>query len=185
MEELNLEKEIVRHCAPTLANIKTASLFQFKTSNSTQLKKKLKEINSNLNKRDVYVEAMLWKKTTALLYTYRKTELKKDINNPQATKILNHYGYNFPDVDKNVSYLKKRLEKYSCFPHEIGLFLGYPPEDVKGFIENKGKNCKYCGFWKVYCNEEEACCLFDLYKKNTYTYVKMFSEGKKLEQLIV
>ena len=27
------------------------------------------------------------------------------------------------------------------FPHEVGLFLGYPPEDVRGFIENHAKFC--------------------------------------------
>ena len=32
-----------------------------------------------------------------------------------------------------------RLQENEGFPHEIGLFLGYPPEDVLGFIENKGE----------------------------------------------
>ena len=42
------------------------------------------------------------------------------------------------------------------FPHEIGVFLGYPLEDVKGFIENKGKNFLYSGYWKVYSDVERA-----------------------------
>ena len=36
------------------------------------------------------------------------------------------------------------------FPHEIGIFLGYPLADVAGFIRNKGRNCKCIGTWKVY-----------------------------------
>lgn len=30
-----------------------------------------------------------------------------------------------------------------------GLFLGYPLEDVKGFIENNGRNCKSCGVFRI------------------------------------
>ena len=41
------------------------------------------------------------------------------------------------------------------FPHEIGLLLGYPPEDVSGFIENGGKNFLCSGYWKVYKGRQE------------------------------
>jgi len=46
------------------------------------------------------------------------------------------------------------------FPHEIGLFLGYPVEDVRGFIEQRGKDCKLSGYWKVYGDEQAARRLF-------------------------
>lgn len=42
------------------------------------------------------------------------------------------------------------------FPHEIGLFLGYPLEDVQGFIENRAEGYKCVGCWKVYGDEEYA-----------------------------
>lgn len=180
-----LEKQIVKHCAPTLARLKTASLFQFKFSDNAILKESIDEINSLLNKRDVYVEAMLCKNNTALLYTYRKNQLLADFKNQKTKKILARYGYNTNDVDTNISILKTKLQHSSCFPHEIGLFLGYPPDDVQGFIENKGNNCKYCGFWKVYCNEEETCCLFAKLKKSIDIYERVFSEGRSLEQLTV
>lgn len=32
----------------------------------------------------------------------------------------------------------------------MGILLGYPIEDVTGFIEHKGKNYLYSGYWKVY-----------------------------------
>lgn len=38
------------------------------------------------------------------------------------------------------------------FPHEMGILLGYPVEDVEGFIINNGKNELYTGYWKVYDN---------------------------------
>ena len=35
------------------------------------------------------------------------------------------------------------------FPHEVGLFLSYPPEDVKGFIDHRANNFKCAGLWTV------------------------------------
>ena len=31
------------------------------------------------------------------------------------------------------------------FPHEVGLFLSYPPEDVKGFIDHRANDFKCAG----------------------------------------
>ena len=42
------------------------------------------------------------------------------------------------------------------FPHEVGLFLSYPPEDVKGFIDHRANDFKCAGLWKVYGDEEKA-----------------------------
>ena len=59
----------------------------------------------------------------------------------------------------------EKLRKDSEFPHEIGLFLGYPAEDVKGFIENKAASSKCSGCWKVYGDEQTAMNLFEEYKE--------------------
>ena len=65
-------------------------------------------------------------------------------------------------IDEKLSLLERRI---SCgsFPHEIGIFLGYPLDDVLGFIENKGENCLFCGFWKVYSEPERARRTFEKY----------------------
>ena len=57
--------------------------------------------------------------------------------------------------------LIERLRAYDEFPHEIGLFLSYPPEDVKGFIEHHAADFKYAGLWKVYGDEQRARDLFE------------------------
>jgi hypothetical protein len=36
------------------------------------------------------------------------------------------------------------------------LFLGYPIDDVLGFVKYRGRHYKFCGFWKVYGNVEQA-----------------------------
>lgn len=71
------------------------------------------------------------------------------------------------------------------FPHEVGLFLSYPPEDVKGFIENRAANAKCTGVWKVYGDERQAQQTFDRYKKCTQTYCERWRSGVKLDRLAV
>ena len=71
------------------------------------------------------------------------------------------------------------------FPHEVGLFLSYPPEDVKGFIENRAANAKCTGVWKVYGDEQQAQQTFDRYKKCTQTYCERWRSGVKLDRLAV
>lgn len=41
--------------------------------------------------------------------------------------------------------------------------LGYPAEDVQGFIENETKECKCVGCWKVYGDVEQAQKKFEQY----------------------
>ena len=67
----------------------------------------------------------------------------------------------------------------------MGLFLSYPPEDVKGFIENRAANAKCTGVWKVYGDEEKARSLFAKYRKCTEIYCTLWQSGLKLEQLAV
>ena len=71
------------------------------------------------------------------------------------------------------------------FPHEVGLFLSYPPEDVKGFIDHRANGFKYAGLWKVYGDEEKARSLFAKYKKCTEIYCALWQSCSKLEQLAV
>ena len=81
--------------------------------------------------------------------------------------------------------MKLRFHEDGAFPHEIGLFLGYPLGDVMGFIENAGRNSKCSGCWKVYCNECEAIKLFARFDKCREVYKRLFKQGKSLLQLTV
>ena len=83
-----------------------------------------------------------------------------------------------------VTRLMKLLREGGEFPHEIGLFLGYPPEDVEGFIENSHE-CKMSGFWKVYGDVHSAELLFEKYKKCMKVYCEQWKNGKTIERLTV
>ena len=67
----------------------------------------------------------------------------------------------------------------------MGLFLSYPPEDVRGFIEHRACDFKCAGLWKVYGDEEKACKMFERFKKCTEIYCALWRSGSNIEQLTV
>ncbi|MBQ8821284.1 MAG: DUF3793 family protein [Lachnospiraceae bacterium] len=180
-----LESGVIENCAPTLAGMKAASLFNFFFQDKEEVLAALGSINEVLGPKGVTVEALLWRENSVLIYTFRRKLLQADLCKEGVLELLKDYGYRSQDVEECIFHLKRRLYHYECFPHEIGLFLGYPLEDVKGFIENNGKNCKSCGVWKVYCNEGEKQKLFEKFKKCTSVYIQVFREGRGLSQMTV
>ena len=112
--------------------------------------------------------------------------LGQDIAAEGAKDILEAYGYCTGNANRCVARLMERLKTVSAesFPHEIGLFLGYPPEDVEGFINNHAGGCKICGAWKVYGDAESARKKFDSYKKCTASCLKEWKKSGSLEKLI-
>ena len=71
------------------------------------------------------------------------------------------------------------------FPHEIGVFLGYPPEDVKGFIENEGQKYLMIGYWKVYSDLARARMIFKEYDRAKDCAVNEFLTGKSIREIAV
>lgn len=102
-----------------------------------------------------------------------------------AAGLLRREGYPCESCGKCLAVLARKLCSGGDFPHEIGLFLSYPPEDVKGFIENRAANYKCCGMWKVYSDERKAKELFAKYKKCTDIYCERYRAGCRIDELAV
>ena len=179
------ESVLIEHCAPTLAGMKAASLFNYFFEEKEIVLEEIRNVNEALNERGVYIEVLRWKNGSALIYAYRPKCLQEKLGHTETMDLLIKYGYTDCDIEKCICHLKRRLYDYKCFPHEIGVFLDYPLEDVKGFIENKGQNCQSCGLWKVYCNEVEKEKLFEKFIKCKKIYIQVFGEGRELSQMTV
>lgn len=175
-----MENLLVRHCAPTLAGLKTANLFNCR---SKEMLADFESCKENLKRKGIDITILSEREDGALVYVYRPKRLEKDLN--MAEEVLKQFGYGGTDADGCIKQLGKRIKESKCFPHEIGLFLGYPIEDVKGFIENKGHNFKCTGYWKVYCNECEAQKIFAKYKKCVDVYTRLYKDGRSIEKLTV
>lgn len=180
------EELLVTHCSPTLADIKTANLFNCPCENLTSLKKQITVWNKILNPKGIRMVLLKFVKGKALIYVYRPNRLEKDLDHAEVRRLLLENGYqNVKNIEDCIQYLSKRLDEYEEFPHEIGLFLGYPVRDVESFIENKGKKYKCIGFWKVYHDENGAVKKFQEFKHCTKCYKEKIQEGQPIETLIV
>ena len=109
----------------------------------------------------------------------------KPVPPAEAVRLLEESGYPCHSAGQCVACLIRRLRENDEFPHEIGLFLSYPPEDVRGFIENKACRFKCAGLWKVYGDEERAKELFRQYKRCTDRCCALWRAGSGLAQLAV
>lgn len=174
-----MEKYLIEHCAPTLASLKTANLFSLPFSSKEELDSCIVYWNQCMSGKGVTVCALRIREHTALVYVYRRELLKRDMDRPGVSCFLKKIGYDSQDVEDWIERLRERLAESEDFPHEIGLFLGYPLGDVIGFVENSGRNCLCAGCWKVYCNESEAMQTFQRFKKCTTAYTRLWSQGRK------
>lgn len=176
---------LVRHCAPTLAGIKTGSLFTCPFTSQKELLNTVREMNTRLIPKGLRVLPLRVSDSKALIYVYRPKKLSSDIADADAARLLRNQGYDTVTCEKCIARLGRRLRCQKEFPHEIGLFLGYPPEDVCGFIENRACNCKCVGCWKVYGDEEAAKKKFAQYRKCTQVYCDRWAKGTDIERLTV
>lgn len=102
--------------------------------------------------------------TCIVVLLYRKKILEWYVGHRRNQPFLEKMGYEFAGgLEQKLQLLKRRFE--ALCPHEVGVFLGMPVEDVEGFIEHKGKNCLFCSYWKVYANRRRAELLFNAYDK--------------------
>ena len=179
------EKMLVENCSPTMAGLKTGSLFSCEFKSKKELLESIRRLNTRLVPRGVRMIPVKFTGNRALIYMYRPNKLSTDLCDSTALSILSKKLYPTESVQSCVSELIKRLNTQKEFPHEIGLFLGYPSEDVEAFIKNKAKGAKFVGTWKVYSDEENAKKKFALYKKCKKVYEAAYEKHNSFDRLVV
>ncbi len=175
---------IIKCCAPTLAGLKVGSIFCL-GKYFYKMGGELKECVEILKAKGLEVKGIRGCKGQRLIYVYRPKELKRQLCNRSNACILKDFGYNTDSTEEAVKTLLKKIRYENEFPHEIGIFLGYPPEDVLGYIKNSGKNFLLSGMWKVYADTDKAEKSFQAYKKCTNVYMKCYQKGITLDKLTV
>ena len=178
-----LERAIIDHASPTLARLKPGNLFNH--TMGTGFSAEFAALGRQFEAKGVAMAILKVAGGKALIYIFRPEDLGKALVRDGVRQLLRACGYRRFDVNGALDTLKARLNDMDAFPHEIGVFLGYPLEDVLGFIENGGRNCLSCGCWKVYSNECAARKAFERYEKCKAVYQRLFASGRPLSKLTV
>ena len=176
-----LEKIIAYHCAPALAGIKPANIVACYNDKIPNLRSEINRLNKEMNKRNIYFEILCECDKRALIMVYRQENLIRHLTKKESLSFLKSSGYpqNFM-LKSYIDFLKERL-KSKNFPHEIGVFLGYPLPDIYGFINHEPY--LFAGDWKVYHNEQQMRRLFNRYKSCRNAVLKRLSQGSTLAQI--
>lgn len=177
----NIETQLALQCAPLIMGFKISNLLIVPSDNEKLVKAILKRTGISY-----YRLLRTEKKITFLLFRRKQMEIFLEKNDVREVFIMK--GYQKFYFEEILSTFQKRYQAYmdgrELFPHEMGLLLGYPVEDVKGFIENEGRNFLYSGYWKVYADMSEKIKLFQKFEFAKETIIQLVSSGVSIEDII-
>ncbi len=159
------EKKLAFHAAPSLLGIKSSNMLSIKKK-ELDVNENIRRFNSRVKEKGLKIDILCECEEKALVLVYNRFLLEKRFENPDILSFMEKYGYSSDmTLEERIKRLSERIGSCGDFPHEVGIFLDYPLEDVIGFIENNGSNYKLCGCHKVYGDEVRAARVFSNYVK--------------------
>lgn len=177
----DIETQIAFHCAPLLAGLKLSNLLMLQN-------RELGRVTGILKRAGIsyFIVAVANGKVAVLLFDRHR--LESYLQEEKVWKIFQDMGYQTHEMGKILYAFRLRYEKYLLwnqeFPHEMGLLLGYPVEDVRGYILNEGENCLYTGYWKVYGNLTETMALFHRFEKAREVLMGFLANGISIVEVV-
>lgn len=167
-----------KNCGVTFAGIKPASLVSVKRG----YEEKTIGIAEKFSERGFFCVCLRCLRDRCVMLIYNENALKEILFSAENRAFLKEYGYEYKSVTEALETLARRMRK-SDFPHEVGVFLGYPLADVKGFIHSPKEGLKLCGYWKVYGDVQSAAKKFDRYKRCSECICRRMESGESLAKI--
>lgn len=181
LENRWLDLQIATQCAPLLAGLKPSNLLILPENAKNDLEMALKNTRfshyrlSGKDGREVYL-------------LYQASELVYYLTDAQVQRLLRELGYAEMELQKLLKSISEKYEEHQWngteFPHELGLVLGYPVVDVRGFMQHDGKNFLYSGYWKVYGNLKGTRRLFKEFGKAKELAVELALIGYEVADIV-
>lgn len=178
---LRLQFRLALQCAPLLKGLKASSLLPINTSEK-------EELQPVLVGTDISYLILNDDQKRKLLFLYMPEELGSLLQKEEARGFLDKNGYSGKELGSSLRQLSFKMLRYAegcCqFPHEIGIFLGYPVRDVEAFIVQKGRNFLLSGYWKVYHSPAQAQLTFHAYDRAKVSVVNELLAGRTLKEIV-
>ena len=176
-----IQFQIVFQCAPVFKGVKASNIITLPEGTWKRLK-------GRIAGGEVRVMLLHGGGKNEVILFYREKWLHNILKKPEVESFFKTHGYTDLVLSAVLSRMQERYEAYvqgeMDFPHELGILLQYPLEDVKSFIVNAGKNSLFCGYWKVYHNPKEARKIFHLYDRIREKAAREFINDSMPEQII-
>ena len=180
-ENIRLTFQVVLQCAPFLKGLKVSCMITM----DEELCQGLEEMFRGM---DISWYILSRSGGRCLILFYREAGLSAHLKSLPVRRLIREYGYKDEmELSEMLSRLSGRARDFAerdmGFPHEIGAFLGYPAEDVRGFIKNQGRKFLMTGYWKVYSDPERAGIIFKEFDRAKTCAVNEFLTGKSIREI--
>lgn len=185
MDAESFEHIIGYHCAPVIRGVKIANLVSLPAGSADACHQQIAACNALFNEWGLFFYRLCQCGGRNLLLVYRPKEMEDYLHQPEHEAFLAAHGYKPGEgLTAYLGRLSEHLAKGGDFPHEIGLFLGYPLADIIGFVNNRGAGYHLCGEWKVYSNVGFARQMFDCYEGCRRFCRSELAQGRTLLDLV-
>jgi hypothetical protein len=178
---------IAYHAAPTLAGIKPAALFR-PDGAGRNLETALIACSGTLRQSFGMEVESLGKRAgtdSLLLFVYDPGLLGKALSQPEAATLLAAAGYGVLSgrLGDCLGCLRQKCAGPG-FPHEIGVFLGYPPGDVRRFmsgVEPEGGDASLG--WRIFGDREKARRMSGRYQLTKSLAARLMAGGREWNEM--
>lgn len=161
-EENKIRLCFISQCAPLILARKPGCLLMLQ-------KKELPIYQTLASQNQIHMEILYQGEEKITILLYQPESLVRLLREKDILEFFKERGYLSANLSHLFEWLGNRIREYyeegKEYPHELGILLGYPLDDVKGYIEHYGENYLVCGYWKVYADIENKIKMFKKYDK--------------------
>lgn len=182
---MSVDMLLIQSCSPTLCGIKPASLLSLNKDDFQRERNNIRNLSQSLGVQGKSVVTLCRLDKKILIFLFDKELLRSRLEDKAVQDYLKTKGYSQPQIFTRVlGTFLKRLMTSQNFPHESGVFLGYPLEDVIAFEKQPNYGYKFCGTWKAYFNEEYARRMSKTYSECKSLCGRWYSQGNSIPNVI-
>ncbi len=182
----------VRACAGVIAGVKPAAIFSFRCPDSDgrergRLCELLRALSPALGERGIRLVAVARRRDRLQLLAWRPELVEQRLSDAPTASFLASLGHPTSSARLLMGSLRQALCRYhqgsrSGFPHEVGLVLGYPLEDVQGYMRGATETCR--GPWRSYGDATQARQRFRRLAEGERSCRVRYAQGMSLGALL-
>jgi hypothetical protein len=180
-----LTAHLMLECAEVLAGVKPANLISLGNRNQLcgrNLYQLWQSHHEELATRlaGLTIKVLQTKERALLLLCYNNNQLEHHLAHAGIRTLLHKAGYEADSsIEALLGELSRRIENNASFPHEIGLFIGYPAKDVAAFMGLIKLPFTCQCLWKIYGNPEHSLGLAEQFRCCRQRMGAILATGKR------
>ena len=180
LDTTEVETQMALQCAPFIMGLRVSNLFVVRNE-------KLDKLHIMLCEAGIHYMKLIEGEFKTTVFLYNKKGMLEYMSDVRVKSAMSQMGYINMKFEHMLKAFKQRYVSYmkdgGDFPHEMGFFLGYPYEDVVGYIRNEGKNSLFTGYWKVYDDVSKKVKMFQMFETAKESVIRYISAGLSIRDI--